>query len=61
MKFTPLIFKRDRCIELHCMSEDIDEALQKWAFITNNYNGMLSICTARGHLSEEKSCLSYIQ
>ena len=36
------------------MSEDIDEALQKWAFITNNYNGMLSICTARGHLSEEK-------
>lgn len=50
----PLISKGIDCIELHCMSEDIDEALQKWAFITNNYNGMLSICTARGHLSEEK-------
>lgn len=50
----PLISKGIDCIELHCMSEDIDEALQKWVFITNNYNGMLSICTARGHLSEEK-------
>ena len=57
----PLFSKGIDCIELHCMSEDIDEALQKWAFITNNYNGMLSICTARGHLSEEKMLELIIQ
>ena len=50
----PLIEKRIDCIELHAMGENIEEALNKWNDINKIYDGMLSICTARGHLSEEK-------
>ena len=50
----PLIEKGIDCIELHAMGENIDEALDKWNYINDIYPGMLSICTARGHLSEEK-------
>lgn len=50
----PLIEKGIDCIELHAMGENIDEALEKWNFINEIYDGILSICTARGHLSEEK-------
>ena len=50
----PLIGKGIDCIELHAMSENIDEALEKWATINEIYDGMLSICTARGNLSDEK-------
>ena len=50
----PLIEKGIDCIELHAMSENIDEALEKWATINEIYDGMLSICTARGNLSDEK-------
>lgn len=50
----PLIEKGIDCIELHAMGENIDEALDKWNYINDIYTGMLSICTARGHLSEEK-------
>lgn len=50
----PLIEKGIDCIELHAMGENIEEALNKWNDINKIYDGMLSICTARGHLSEEK-------
>lgn len=50
----PLIEKGIDCIELHAMSENIDEALEKWNTINEIYDGMLSICTARGNLSDEK-------
>lgn len=41
------------CIELHAMGENDDWA-EKWDYINSIYDGLLSICTARGHLSEEK-------
>ncbi len=39
------------CIELHAMGEDW---IEKWDYINSVYDGMLSVCTSRGHLSEEK-------
>ena len=50
----PLINKGIDCIELHAMGENIDDAIEKWTCINEIYDGMLSICTARGHLSEDK-------
>lgn len=50
----PLIEKGIDCIELHAMGENDDEVFKKWQYINENFNGLLSICTARGHLSEEK-------
>ncbi len=41
------------CIELHAMGES-DDWVEKWDYINSVYDGILSICTARGHLSEEK-------
>lgn len=41
------------CIELHAMGES-DDWIEKWDYINSVYDGILSICTARGHLSEEK-------
>lgn len=41
------------CIELHAMGEN-DDWIEKWDYINSVYDGMLSICTARGHLSDEK-------
>ena len=49
-----LIEKGIDCIELHAMGENDDEVFKKWQYINENFNGLLSICTARGHLSEEK-------
>lgn len=50
----PLIEKGIDCIELHAMGENLDEAFEKWNYINEVYDGMLSICTSRGHLSDEK-------
>ena len=50
----PLIEKGIDCIELHAMNEDDDEVFEKWDYINEIFDGILSICTARGHLSEEK-------
>ena len=50
----PLIEKGIDCIELHAMGENDDEVFEKWQYINENFDGLLSICTARGHLSEEK-------
>lgn len=49
----PLIEKGIDCIELHAMGENNDEVFEKWQYINENFDGLLSICTARGHLSEE--------
>ena len=50
----PLIEKGIDCIELHAMGENNDEVFEKWQYINENFDGLLSICTSRGHLSEEK-------
>ena len=49
-----LIEKGIDCIELHAMGENDDEVFEKWNYINEIFDGILSICTARGHLSEEK-------
>ena len=50
----PLIEKGIDCIELHTMNEDDEDSFEKWDYIKNNFEGMLSICTSRGNLSETK-------
>lgn len=49
----PLIEKGIDCIELHAMGENDDEVFEKWGYINEIFDGLLSICTSRGHLSEE--------
>ena len=41
------------CIEFHAMGLDDDEIFTKWKYINENYDGILSICTSRGKLSDE--------
>lgn len=41
------------CIELHAMGENEDWE-DKWNYINSVYDGLLSVCTSRGYLSEEK-------
>lgn len=50
----PLIEKGIDCIELHTMNEDEGDTLEKWNYINSIFSGFLSICTARGNLSETK-------
>lgn len=50
----PLIEKGIDCIELHAMNDNQAETMEKWAYINEVFDGMLSICTARGKLSDEK-------
>lgn len=50
----PLIKKGIDCIELHAMGIDEDEINSKWAYINSHFDGILSICTSRGKLSDEK-------
>ena len=49
-----LIEKGIDCIELHAMGEDDLETFEKWDYINSVYDGILSICTSRKHLSDEK-------
>lgn len=49
----PLINEGIDCIELHAMSGDDSDVLKKWNYIAENFDGMLSLCTARGKLSDE--------
>lgn len=44
------------CIEFHVMNNDlqIENLKEKWNYINSIYDGMLSICTSRGHLSDEQ-------
>lgn len=50
----PLIEKGIDCIELHAMGDNVDEINSKWDYIKNNFNGLLSICTSRGELSDKE-------
>lgn len=50
----PLIEKGIDCIEFHVIGEDESGIYEKWDYINSLYDGLLSICTARGKLSEEK-------
>ena len=49
----PLIEKGIDCIELHAMGVCDNEVFEKWRYINEIFGGLLSICTSRGHLSEE--------
>lgn len=48
-----LINKGIDCIELHAMGTDDEEVYEKWRYINSIYDGILSICTSRGKLSDE--------
>lgn len=41
------------CIELHAMGLNDGEVFSKWKYINDNFEGLLSICTSRGQLSDE--------
>ncbi len=49
-----IIEKGIDCIELHAMGLDDDEIWQKWVYINEIFDGVLSLCTSRGKLSDEK-------
>lgn len=50
----PLIVSKNiDCIEFHVMGTDENEIYSKWKYITDNFDGILSICTSRGKLSDE--------
>jgi ferredoxin len=48
-----LIQKGIDCIEFHAMGLDEEEIYSKWKYINEIYDGILSICTSRGKLSDE--------
>ena len=48
----PLIEKGIDCLELHAIGRDMAEIRKNWDYIKNNYDGMLSICTSRGEMSD---------
>ena len=50
----PLIEKGIDCIELHAMSDNETETFAKWSAINNHFDGILSICTSRENLSDQK-------
>lgn len=50
----PIIELGIDCIEFHAMGLDEKEIEDKWGYINSIYSGMLSICTSRGKLSDEK-------
>lgn len=50
----PLIKSKNiDCIEFHAMGLNEEEIFTKWEYINKNFDGMLSICTSRGKLSDE--------
>lgn len=50
----PLIAKGIDCIEFHAMGLNDDEIWTKWSYISEIFGGILSLCTSRGKLSDEK-------
>ena len=50
----PLIQKGISCIEFHVIGEDSEEIEQKWKYLNENFDGMLSISINRMKLSGEQ-------
>lgn len=50
----PLIENGIDCIELHAMGLNDEEIEEKWEYLNTVFGGILSICTSRGKLSDEK-------
>ena len=48
-----IVSKDIDCIEFHAMGLDENEIYAKWKYINDNFDGLLSICTSRGKLSDE--------
>ena len=40
------------CIEFHIISDNIEEINEKWNYLLQNYNGILSICADRSIFSD---------
>ena len=49
-----VISKGIDCIELHAMGPNEEEINTKWEYINSVFDGLLSVCTSRGKLSDEK-------
>jgi len=49
----PIVEKGIDCIEFHAMGTNYEEISSKWKYINENFDGILSICTSRGKLSDE--------
>ena len=42
------------CIELHAMSDNEEEVLEKWTLLNEKFDGILSVCLDRAKLSNER-------
>ena len=49
----PLVKSGIDCIELHAMGENSCEIEKNWDYIKENFDGIISICTSRGKLSDK--------
>lgn len=49
----PLIQQGIDCIEMHVMGEN-EDWFEKWRYINENFDGLLSICTSRSWLSDKQ-------
>lgn len=48
-----LIKKGIDCIEFHVIGQDENEIFSKWKYISDSFDGILSICISRGKLGDE--------
>lgn len=54
-KILPEIIKEGvDCIELHAISDDEEDILEKWQYINETFDGIVSVCLDREKLSNEK-------
>ncbi len=51
-KNLPELMKLCDCIEFHIISDNIEEINEKWNYLLQNYNGILSICADRSIFSD---------
>ena len=49
----PIIKKGINCIEFHIIGQDEEEILSKWNYLSENFDGILSICLSREKLGDE--------
>ena len=48
------LFPMCECVEFHMDSNDIDDIFQKWEYLVNNFDGMLSINASRVNFSDNQ-------